>query len=163
MSAFDPLRTLTLRCLSQWMRSAILVTAAILLINCSSPGERKQNALMDKIEEQVQLPEGARPLGDYARYYTYGKNGDVHGVYLIPFNDEPRPGESCEKLIANFTSRDVPCPPMQSPDALAVGKRQWLEDRRDLPFVNDGGCMEVDVVFDPSKARVKSVDCNGTA
>ncbi len=143
--------------------NAVLVVAALLLTNCSTPEERQQNALMDQIEKQVQLPKGARPLGDYARYYTYAENGDVHGVYLMPFNDESRAGESCEELSANFTSRDVPCPSLQSPDAIAVGKRKWLVDRHDLPFINDGGCMEVDVVFDPLKARVKSVDCNGKA
>ena len=145
------------------MRAVSLVATTILLAGCSTPEERKHKALMDQIENQVQLPKGAHALGDYARYYTHDENGDVHGVYLIPFNDEPRPGEGCEELGSNLTGRNVSCPPGQSQDALAAGKRRWVDDRRNIPFIMDGGCMEVDVIFDASKGRIKSAYCNGVA
>jgi hypothetical protein len=118
---------------------------------------------MGQIERQVQLPNGARTLAEYARYYASGDNGEVIAVYLIPINNDPRPGDRCEELTENFTSRQVPCAPMRPAWAMPAGKRRWVKDQHDLPYVNDGECAQVTVVFDKSKSAVKSAECNGTA
>lgn len=118
---------------------------------------------MDQIEKQVHLPNGAGRLADYSRYYADDGHGEVVAVFLIIPKDEPRPGETCEELAANFTSRTVPCEPMHLPWAIPAGQRRWLKDKRDLPFINDGGCMEVDVTFNRAKSTVTSIQCNGEA
>jgi hypothetical protein len=118
---------------------------------------------MDRIEKQVHLPKGASPLADYSRYYSDDGKGEIVAVYLIIPRDEPRPGETCEELTTNFTSRTVPCRPVQLPWAIPAGQRRWLKDKRELPFINDGGCMEVDVTFNKAKWAVTSIQCNGEA
>ena len=118
---------------------------------------------MNQIEKQVQLPKGARPLGEYARYYADTKGGEVVAVYLIPMNDEIRPGESCAELLENFTTREVPCEPMHHPWAVGAGERRWVKSEQDLPFINDGGCGQVTVIFDKAKSVVKRANCNGVA
>lgn len=145
------------------MRLSRTWAVALLLTACSSPEERDHEALMGKIEQQVRLPKGARTLGEYARYYANGDDGEVIAVYLLPFNDDPRPGDSCEELTENFTSRQVPCPSMHPTWAMPAGKRRWVKDQHDLPFISDGGCAQVTVVFDKSRSAIKSAECNGTA
>ena len=119
---------------------------------------------MDQIEKQVQLPRDARPLRDYARYYAYADTGDVKAIYLVPFDDDLKPGEGCDELLEDFTSKQVPCPDLDIPTMnLKAGQRRWMRDNRHLPAVNDGGCAVVNVSFDWKKGKVKEVRCNGFA
>jgi hypothetical protein len=145
------------------MNSFKIAALLMLVSGCSSPQERKREALMNKIEKQVQLPKGARPLSEYARYYADKGDGVVAAVFLIPLSDEMRPGEGCEELLENFASREVPCEPMQFEWAMPAGERRWFKDQRDLPWINDGGCAQVDVEFNIAKSTVKYVECNGEA
>jgi hypothetical protein len=141
----------------------VLATAlTVVLAGCSSTEERQQQALMDMIEARVQLPEKAWPLKEYARYYADAGDGTIHGVYLIP-TEEPDANDVCELLAADGSSRVVPCPQMRPDWEVPADERRWFEDHRELPYINDGGCSEVDVVFDRTKSAVLSVTCNGEA
>lgn len=66
----------------------IIIVAAALLTACSTSEARDREALMDLIERQARLPDGARPLAEYARYYAPGGKDEVAAVFLIPVNDE---------------------------------------------------------------------------
>ncbi len=145
------------------MKATAIFALVIGLAACSTPEERQRAAVMDQIEKQLQLPEGARPFGEYARHYAERDNGHVVGVYLVPFEDEIRSGESCEELDANFASHPVPREPMEMPKQLAAGEREWLKSPRDLPFISDGGCAQITVIFDKAKSAVLSAECNGRA
>jgi len=37
---------------------------------CSAPQDRQREQMMDQIEKQVRLPQGAEPLDKYVRYYA---------------------------------------------------------------------------------------------
>ncbi len=118
---------------------------------------------MDQIEQQVQLPRGARPFADYARYYAPGRDGKVLGIYVIPF-PPPAPGESCGELTESFEMKDVPCSPMETqPESIEAGQRLWMRNEMDLPVIHDGGCSVINVTFDPQTRKLEQVACNGFA
>ena len=140
----------------------LVLASTIVLAGCSSHEHRRQLGVMDRIEGAVRLPSGAHPLNAYARYYARLPTGDVEGVYIIPWNDEPKPGEVCEELTASFSSHAVRCPKAQN-DELKSGERGWVGDYQKLPVRLDGGCSVITIQFDPAKSRLKSVECNGEA
>jgi hypothetical protein len=63
------------------MRTLPILVALLLNAACSSASEKQQAALMNEAETLVKLPEGAGPLQEYSRYYTYGRDGEVIGIY----------------------------------------------------------------------------------
>lgn len=160
---FRPIAVVGHVCDVQRMNSLKIAAAIVLLSGCSTPQEFDRDALMNLIEKQVQLPNGARLLGDYARYYADSDGGEVVAVYLIPLDNEIPPGASCAELLEDSTTRDVPCEPMQFDWAMPAGERRWVKSEQDLPFISDGGCDQVTVVFDKAKSVVKSARCNGVA
>ena len=118
---------------------------------------------MNEIESKLQLPKGARPLEEYARYYTDDDRGHVIGVYVIPMNDDLRPGDKCEELTANLSSHEVPCEPFKPDWAMPDGQRRWVPDQSHLPVIDDGGCGIVTVEFDRTRSTVTQAVCNGDA
>ena len=144
------------------------VIAAVSLLGalqgCTSSPPSAEAELMDKIERQVKLPAGAEPLARYARYYALDRQGQVLGVYLIPFSYDIGPDDGCSEVTANFELKDTSCPPEASQvHNLKAGQRRWLARDKGLPVVNDGGCSVVNVVFDRQKGTVEDVFCNGVA
>ena len=117
---------------------------------------------MDQIERQVRLPEGARSIEDYARYYAQSSNSKIIAKYLVPISYDLGPDEGCEELLENFSSREVRCEPLPAFPGIAAGERKWLEDEGELPSMSDGGCMQVTVIYDRAKSAVTSALCNGT-
>jgi hypothetical protein len=145
------------------MNSLKIAAAVILFSGCSTPQERDREALMNQIEKQVRLPINARSLDEYARYYADGEDGKVVAVYLIPINDELPPDQSCEELLENLMTRELPCELVKSDWAMPAGKRRWMKSEQNLPFISDGGCAQVTVIFEKAKSVVKSAECNGVA
>lgn len=118
---------------------------------------------MNAIEEQIRLPEEARPLDSYARYYAAGPKGEVTGVYVVPFPDIG-PDDMCEEVAEDMTTRTVACSRSEgSANSLKAGERRWLDNHRNLPVVLDGGCSVVTVEFNPATREVEQVICNGVA
>jgi len=121
----------------------------------------------------MRLPDGARPLANYGRNYALDRDGKVIGTYLIPLGlDTPGSDEVCEVELEDFQSR--PCT-QQEMNELSEGKAEyaasetpagtsrWVEDPRDLPGVNDGGCTQITIEYEISTRRFLRVECNGEA
>ena len=63
------------------MRWLCILSSLLLMTACSSADEQRQTMLMNEVETLVRLPNGAEPLNEYSRYYTYGHEGEVVAVY----------------------------------------------------------------------------------
>ena len=113
---------------------ALLAVAA-----CSTAEEREHDDLMDRIEQQIRLPERAYNFKRYARYYAFGPNGQVYVEYVVPIDAEQQNG-----------FYDLP-----------AGARRWVDDYRNLPAISDGGCMVVYAEFDPAAGTMGVPRCNG--
>jgi hypothetical protein len=88
--------------------------------------------LMDQIERQVRLPEGAGPLASYARYYAWQQRED-----------------GFRKVVAVYVRLDGHAP-----------GRYWVAEN-ELPLILDGGCSLVALSYDLAAQRVEHVTCNG--
>ena len=136
--------------------TSILAAAAFFLTAGIEPEEQ----LMNEIERHVQLPKGAYPLNDYARYYSYSEAGKVIGIYVIP----GRLDMSCKEAdVENGGWSSAPCytvsPNVVGP--LEAGKRRWAHNGFRLPFIiSDGKCGIVNIIFDPSIRKVEKAFCN---
>lgn len=117
---------------------------------------------MDEIERKVPLPKGAGGLDAYARYYAFLPDGKVIARYVVPIRYERKPGETCEELDENFEGHEVPCaPPSTWPAEGVAGKRFWVANERSMPFMNDGGCNQLNIAFDPDTGKIEAF-CNGS-
>jgi hypothetical protein len=132
----------------------------------------EHKALMGQIESTVQLPEGARSIDQYSRNYALRADGKVVAIFVIP----PEPiwngseGFGCEVMLEDFTSR--PCTEEEiaetkQQDAVtamrfgAADESRWFDDYRELPTILDGGCMQIEIIFDPRSKQIESAECNG--
>jgi hypothetical protein len=135
--------------------------AVLMLAACSSPEERKRADIMDVVERSVQLPNGARHLDEYARYYAFGGQNEVVAVYILPGLDNPQ-GEGCEELDDDLTGNVVPCSlPSREGKEVAAGQRQWLDDFHNLPVASDSKCGVVSLIFNSANRRVEDLTCVG--
>lgn len=93
-----------------------------------------RSELMDQIERQVRLPEGAGPLASYERSYAWQDRQDgyrkVLGVYLTP-------------------------------EGINRGRR-WVAEN-ELPLILDGGCSMITLTYDVATQRIEHIACNGEA
>lgn len=100
----------------------------------SAAGDAEQQAIMDRIEREVRLPEGADPLASYERSYALQQREDgtrrVMGVYLSPDVGESR-------------------------------GRRWVAENA-LPMMVDGGCGMIRLSYDVATQRIERVTCNGS-
>ncbi len=79
--------------------------------------EAQMKAAIDYIEGHVQMPDGAKPLDQYARYYAQDPDkGFIHAVYTLPM-------DSKEAAASHIVAYDK------------------------LPVIMDGGCSVIDVTF----------------
>lgn len=115
---------------------------------------------MVQIERQVQLPKGALPLNDYARFYADAGHGQVVAVYMLPSLVERVAAEECEQLTAIDTSRSVAC---VSPEIRKVkaGERLWISDHANLPFEVTPGCEVITLAFDVGRRNFDELSCVG--
>lgn len=145
------------------MKSGIIIACSMILIACSTPEDGKEIRIMDQVERIVRLPTGARPIDQYARFYTYGEDGEVVAVYLLPSSDIPQSAQ-CEEITDEMHSQAASCPSVPGPTgSVAAGERRWVNDRHKLPLVTDGGCSVVNVRFNPATQKVNDVYCNGVS
>ena len=154
------------------MRSAML---SLLLLAGSEPTSSlsQRERLANEIERAIILPTGASPLNAYGRNYAFSGRDKVVGIYLLPLPPSglDKPG-SCEILLPDLRSR--PCTKSEIKDQLGAearaisaqtraGKRRWYGRVEDLPFINDGGCMEVSFEYEIATRHFLRIACNGYA
>jgi hypothetical protein len=123
--------------------------ALFLATSCAqAPAQNNQNAplpatppnteaqareeLMDQIERQVRLPEGADPLASYERSYAWQQRED-----------------GLRKVVAVYENL-TGAPP----------GRRWVADT-DFPLVMDGACGFISLSYDLAAQRIEHVTCNG--
>ncbi|MFW2349673.1 MAG: hypothetical protein ACN4E0_04915 [Qipengyuania sp.] len=134
---------------------AIFALPILLLVACvSQTADPKQESLMNEVEAQVVLPDGAGPLSSYARYYTIARDGMLVGTYTREI-EERDPDEGCTELLEDFELKEVDCPALAD---VAIGERRWV-DIDDLPAASADGCEAVQVVYDPKAQRFVFGEC----
>ncbi len=42
-----------------------------------------------------------------------------------------------------------------------AGESRWFDNYRELPMINDGGCIQIEVIFDQRSQKIISAMCNG--
>ena len=96
-------------------------------------GEDQMKIEIGYIESHIQMPTGAKPIEQYARFYAQDKDkGFIHGAYL-PVGEDP---------------------------AWTAGIH--IVDYDKLPIVMDGGCHFIDLVF-IRKIHALRAACHGVA
>lgn len=151
----------------------ILATLALFSVaaSASATPSTRQQQLMDEVERSVILPKDAKPLNAYGRNYAFSGKTKVVATYLIPFPPRDR-SDGCDVLLKNFDTR--PCTKKEiaesvRSDARSVaaqtpaGSRRWYRSPDSLPFIDDGGCMQINVEYDIAAHHVVRVSCNGYA
>lgn len=98
------------------------------------PEEQARLDLMARIERDVRLPERARPLASYARFYAWQQREDGIRKVVAVYEDVTgaRPG------------------------------RRWVTET-DFPLIMDGGCSVISLSYDVAARRIEHVTCNGEA
>ncbi|WP_243402803.1 MULTISPECIES: hypothetical protein [Bacteria] len=145
---------------------ALLATAA-----APVPPSARERAVMDAIERSIVLPAKARPLAAYGRNYAWADPTHVVANYLLP-SSPPAPNQGCDVMIENFKSR--PCTRAEIADMARrdaksraaetpAGQRRWFAHAHDLPFIFDGGCIQVTVAYDVVSRSITRTQCNGYA
>lgn len=113
-----------------------LTLVVALLAGCTEAEKPSSDneAMAEKIERLVELPEGAGPIDSYGRNYATGDDGKVYAVYTAP----------------------------HGPEDTQAGASRWYENVDELPMIMDGGCSVVTVTYNPETEYV-SASCNGVA
>ncbi|BBF68971.1 hypothetical protein [Sphingomonas bisphenolicum] len=96
---------------------------------------------MNNIERMLVMPAEARPWHEYARYYSAEPDGKIVGIFIIP-DERDRQNEFYN---------------------LPAGQRRWVDDYRNLPSINDGGCGVLTVTLYPKSQKREGPFCNGEA
>ena len=68
----------------------VLLLASLLALTCCAAPQSEEAALMDRIEQQVRMPEGAGRITQYDRYYADAGDEKVIGLYLGASSDGER-------------------------------------------------------------------------
>ena len=92
-------------------------------------------ALIQEIERIVQMPNGARPLAAYTRYYA-GRT--VKGRQLV---------------LGTYVAR--------STSSASLKPINIVDSEKELPMIFDSGCGVLNLAFDIPTKRVMAVTCNG--
>jgi hypothetical protein len=61
---------------------SLIAIQSLLLLACAQPPVEAQETFLDRVEAQVRMPDGARPLKAYSRSYFPVQNGaKIMGIY----------------------------------------------------------------------------------
>ena len=142
------------------MRTEAIAAVASLLASCSTPEERRNEDIMVQIEEQIQLPKGALPLDDYARFYADAGSDEVAAVYILPKVIEKMAADQCEQLTGIETSKSVPCVSSEVGN-LKAGERLWVGGHENLPFEVASGCDVITLGYNTVRRHFVEIGCVG--
>jgi len=96
---------------------------------------------IDEIEAAIAMPDGARPIADYRRFYTGDRKDGrpvVRGTFVL------------QGLWDHL---------LQRPAAAPIN----IVEKADMPIILDGGCAVVNLEFDTQRKQIVSISCNGHA
>ncbi|MES2058194.1 MAG: hypothetical protein V4564_19820 [Pseudomonadota bacterium] len=120
---------------------------------------RERVRLMDAIDTTVRLPIGARPLQQYARFYSVRPDGKIAVLFDADTKTKRPKGYRCSLLMPDGSFKKVQCPPDTRPEA---NERHWVKPS-EMPLIFDGGCGVIDMLYDPRTAKVEQIACHGEA
>lgn len=155
------------------MRGIFYAIALLSGAACSQEQASEHELVMRTIEAAVKLPAEAKALDKYSRNYALRPDGKVVGIYVIPRSTEGRASDDgCEVLLKDLGSR--PCTDAEKKTIAdeektaaelfgQANQSRWFDDYRDLPMILDGGCDQIEIVFDPRSRAIQSAQCNGEA
>jgi hypothetical protein len=132
----------------------------VFLTSCSTHEQRRNEAIMVQIEQQIRLPKGASPLTDYARFYADPGQDFVLGVYMLPSALKYEAAQQCEEVTLNGAGKPTPCVPAAIAKVRA-GERLWVGGHENLPFSVRPGCEVITFAFDRGKQRFVEIECVG--
>lgn len=159
-AANDPLADFaTFRNIRWMLRLSSIIPLVLLQSSCAD--DRDENARMaSAIDAALTLPDGAAPIDSYARYYSVRPDGKIQATYVVAASeDAPKPADyGCTEITSDDQLKDIPCPADDSPRA---GDQRWVNSD-EIPIVDDGGCLIINILYDPSSNRVEAADCNGS-
>ena len=155
--------------------SIILIVAAS--TGCTSDIS-DQTRIMQMIETRVQLPEGAEPIEAYSRNYAKLSDQKVRAIFIEPYEPSPihdTEDYGCEILAdidesGEFESRPCTRDELEETQELdkaiskSHGKKnesRWFKDSNELPGMDDGGCSQIEIIFDLRSDSFETIRCNG--
>jgi hypothetical protein len=94
-------------------------------------------ATAQKIERQLRLPDGARPVDRYARFY---------------YVDHDTPAGMVSGWFVGVDNPPMPAWP-----------RAGVHLEKPTVGVDDGGCFVISLTYDPKADRISEIRCNGHA
>jgi hypothetical protein len=137
-----------------------LALLVLSLVGCSSPEARQRDELLDNIESSIRLRPGAKPLNSYVRYYAPAGRALIAGMYMLPGLDDLPPGEGCEELRADMSTK--PCVfDWPKSTRVGAGNRVWLSgiEKLPMPARNGGHCGIITFGYRKSDARFLDLAC----
>ncbi len=159
------------------MKLLLIVSILGALTSCTSHISDQQQ-IMRTIESRIQLPEGARPIESYSRNYARLPDNKILAVYIEPLEpssiDETE-DYGCEvmgSIDENGEMESRPCTEdeleemkemenaISESHGNANGSR-WFKNSHDLPFMDGGGCSQIEVIFDLRSDSFDRIRCNG--
>jgi len=157
------------------LRLVLLPAAATLgfaSCNAAPPEVGEQRAIMARIEQLVALPDGASPLDAYSRNYARQSDGTIVAHYVLPHPvlDDDSIDAGCSAMTEDSELR--PCTEDEIKDMREMDERiaatfgeanqsRWFASPGELPSMYDGGCAQIEIVFDPVAGHFDRVQCNG--
>ena len=151
------------------MRPSAMILVLLLTASAAPYPSRRQHELMNDIERAIRLPEGAKPLSKYDRNYAFAGPDKVVAKYLM-LSEATRYNKECDAISKKSSSercttenanRFVKFDGSKVGSHTPAGKRRWFENAQSLPFIYDGGCMQVNVEYDIPTQRITEASCNG--
>jgi hypothetical protein len=100
---------------------------------------------MRAIDTAVELPAGAKALGEYSRNYEMRPDGKVMAVYVMPKPVKARDSDyGCEVMLKDFESR--PCTDAEEAEIAGqedvtadlfgqANQSRWFDNYSDLPMI----------------------------
>jgi hypothetical protein len=134
--------------LRESIRKSAMCALAVTTTACSPPTVLTPDAIAT-MEQRLQLPAGAGPIGRYARYYA---NCGLLAKAVACLRDGERVGDKRRRVVAGRF--------VDSTDSADDRPGAYVVSLRNLPRIYDGGCEVVDVSFDLTTGETLSAACN---
>jgi len=140
--------------------------------------ETDRQEIMRAIETRVQLPARSSPIQEYSRNYVLLSAQKILAVFVLPHESIQVEGVEdfgCERLSEideNGEIESSPCTAseideireMEEGLSETFGKAnesRWFKSSDDLPHMEDGGCSQINIIFDLRLDTFEQVECNG--